>query len=326
MSINHRITSKLLLDNLYGWFRDNEELFYEIILSKLKAYKGSNFILIATCHRFELYVSHLPSISFSAELLREIIQETIPNEVTELNVEVFTGKSLTKHLIRLCCGLDSFILGERDIFMQVKSAYKSCKERNFTDKELDLFFDVVITKSASLKRKYPLRGSFFSYADVAIEIISKNKINIIHDASFLIIGTGMLARKLIKRISRLFPLKIFVAGRSRTKVEQLAEMFDIVAVDLVDIKHIISEADIILTCIASNEKTIKREDLSSMRRNVLILDLGVPKNIEEGIGDSLSVAIYDMSDMDQEILKDNKRKSYSVGVLSEEIDKFLDKQ
>src|SRR5262245_47278961 len=98
------------------------------LLSALSPFATGRMVL-ATCERFEVYLSESPA---DIQALSLFLAEWFGLRPTEFAkyVETVSGCPVAQHLLRVAAGLDSRIIGERQILGQVRNAHRSALEQN----------------------------------------------------------------------------------------------------------------------------------------------------------------------------------------------------
>ena len=83
----------------------------------------SGAVVLCTCNRSEFYVSgSKKAIACLQDAIAEFKQVCLEDLLQYLNI--YSGDQAAAHIFKVCCGLDSMVLGEDEILGQVKDAYQ----------------------------------------------------------------------------------------------------------------------------------------------------------------------------------------------------------
>jgi glutamyl-tRNA reductase len=98
------------------------------------------------------------------------------------------------------------------------------------------------------------------------------------------------------------PRDIVVANRTSVRGEQLAERVGGRAVGLASVDDALVSSDLVLTATSSSEVLLERGQLEqAMRarggRALLVVDIGVPRNVDPGAGEVFGVTLLDIDDL-----------------------------
>ena len=128
---------------------------------------------------------------------------------------LFSNNDAFKHLLRVMTGIDSMIVGEPDIFGQVKKSFQNSKEFLYLGSELEIVFNRAINLSKDIRSETQLSKNPLSIASLV-----ESKILELEKKPILIIGGGDVGRALIKRLNeRNYQLKLF--NRSEITIENI---------------------------------------------------------------------------------------------------------
>ncbi len=102
-------------------------------------------VIVSTCNRVEIYAASASAAAAGLEALRSYLERHFALSVGEVEGLVCYGlaaEETARHLFRVVSGLDSMVLGETEIFGQVKKAYKVALEAGVTGRELNKLFQL----------------------------------------------------------------------------------------------------------------------------------------------------------------------------------------
>lgn len=259
--ISHKSTSLEVREK----FAFNKEKIDEIIANLKSLTPFDNGIFLSTCNRTEFY-------SFCKRTDIKVFDQYLEN-LTGKNINLrkndqylFSNNDAFKHLLRVMTGIDSMIVGEPDIFGQVKKSFQNSKEFQYLDTDLEIIFNRAINFSKEIRSETELSKNPLSIASLV-----ESKILELEKKSILIIGGGDVGRALIKRlIERNYQLKLF--NRSQIKIENIESH------PLEELNSNISDFQIIVIAASADSPLF---DLNNVTKGTVIFDLAIPRNLTE---------------------------------------------
>jgi glutamyl-tRNA reductase len=303
-------------------------------------------LVISTCNRLEIVAAaENPDAAF-AELrgLMASAGELTGEEMTAALHEL-RGLTAVEHLFRVASGLDSQVLGEAQILGQVKEAYRQAARYRTVGPMVSKLFHKSFQTAKRVRSETSLSFGTVSVASAAIET-AQSLLGPLGKATALIIGAGEMASAAAAHLKARGVDKISVASRSRSKAELLAEKIGGLTVSIEDAGPKIVESDILVAAAASDKPVVTAETLGlasvlsqaagasdyplralrSLPKALVILDLGVPRNVSPEVREIEGVILRDIDDFEAEtcgarVLR-RREAERAEKVIAEEVAKF----
>ena len=296
--ISHKSTSLEVREK----FAFNKEKIDEIIANLKSLTPFDNGIFLSTCNRTEFY-------SFCKRTDIKVFDQYLEN-LTGKNINLrkndqylFSNNDAFKHLLRVMTGIDSMIVGEPDIFGQVKKSFQNSKEFLYLGSELELVFNRAINLSKDIRSETQLSKNPLSIASLV-----ESKILELEKKPILIIGGGDVGRALIKRLNeRNYQLKLF--NRSEITIENIKSN------PLKELDSNISDFQIIVIAASADSPLF---DLNNLSDNAVIFDLAIPRNIPEVQKNSKEISILTLDEI-SEMVKANLKGREEAVKLAEDL-------
>lgn len=250
---------------------------YQAILDSAPSFRLSEFFILSTCNRTEIY-----GLSENAFQLMNILcsQTSGSLEVFEKSCYIKHAGDATQHLFEVGAGLESQILGDYEIIGQLKTAVKFAKENGFIGAFTERLTNCVLQSTKLIKNQTELSGGTVSVSFAAVQYIKKNIANIANK-NILLLGVGKIGRNTCKNlVDYLDTTNITLINRSHKKADELAKELGLQSAKLDGLDSCIEVADIILVATNSAEPIILKEHLLN-RGPKLIIDLSIPYNVEK---------------------------------------------
>ena len=296
--ISHKSTSLEVREK----FAFNKEKIDEIIANLKSLTPFDNGIFLSTCNRTEFY-------SFCKRTDIKVFDQYLEN-LTGKNINLrkndqylFSNNDAFKHLLRVMTGIDSMIVGEPDIFGQVKKSFQNSKEFLYLGSELEVIFNRAINLSKDIRSETELSKNPLSIASLV-----ESKILELEKKPILIIGGGDVGRALIKRLNeRNYQLKLF--NRSEITIENIKSN------PLKELDSNISDFQIIVIAASADSPLF---DLNNLSDDAVIFDLAIPRNISEEQKNSMGISILTLDEI-SEMVKANLKGREEAVKLAEDL-------
>jgi glutamyl-tRNA reductase len=275
-------------------------------------------VILSTCNRTELYAI-VPEGAEIGQKTQELIDwmasyhHLTARELRECAYH-HEGMQALRHLVQVASGLDSMVLGEPQIFGQLKSAYVVATEAGTVGSELIRLFPRVFAIAKQVRTDTAIGENPVSVAYAAVDLAG----HIFTDLSrcnALLVGAGETIELVARHLIGAGVSQIVIANRTLGRARELAQKFGAEAVMLAEIPAQLENADIVITSTASQLPILGKgavEQALKIRKHrpFLMIDIAVPRDIEPQVGELQDVYLYSVDDL-REIVDQNLRNRSS---------------
>ncbi len=290
--ISHKSTS-LEIREKFAFNKDQINEMLSILKSK-SGFQGG--IFLSTCNRTEFYtISERSKIKHFDNFL--LASTSNKFEIRKNDQYLFSGIDAFNHLLEVMTGIDSMIVGEPDIFGQVKKSFLNSKNFSFMTEDIESIFSGAIKLSKHVRTETKLSENPISIASVVDSEIKGSK-------SIALIGGGDVSKALISRFKKR-QLKVDLFNRSNIEID------GIVSKDLSEIKSSSKISDTFVIAAFSEEPFIGLEDLD-LNKEITIFDLAIPRNIVYDVSKVKSVNVITLDQLSEKISKNLDSRKESV--------------
>ena len=301
--ISHKSTSLEVREK----FAFNKDKIDEI-LAKLKTLTAfDNGIFLSTCNRTEFY-SFCPRIEIKKfdTHLENILGRGL--EVRKNDQYLFSDNDAFAHLLRVMTGIDSMIVGEPDIFGQVKKAYDNSRSFGYLNSNLDSIFSKSINITKEIRSATNLSKNPVSIASLVENIILKEG-----HSPVLIIGAGDVGKPLLKRlIANGYEVALF--NRSKVEVDGIKSN------PLSKLTKNINEFKTIVVAAPSDKEFFGSKDFKTSEDR-LIFDLAIPRNLDGSLNNLKNFKLLTLDEISMMVEENIKGRKDSVAQAEEIIEK-----
>ena len=286
----------------------------EALVDACEAVEVDEVVILSTCNRTELYAI-VPEGNALADKARQLIDwvanyhHLSAQELHQCAYHHEAGQAL-RHLVQVASGLDSMVLGEPQIFGQLKSAYAVASESGTVGSELGRLFPRVFSIAKRVRTDTAIGENPVSVAYAAVDLAG-HIFSDLSQCNALLVGAGETIELVARHLIEAGVSKIVIANRTLGRARELAQKFGAEAVLLAEIPEQLSDADIVITSTASQLPILGKgavEQALKVRKHrpYLMVDIAVPRDIESQVGELRDVYLYSVDDL-REIVDQNLR-------------------
>ena len=144
----------------------------------------------------------------------------------------------------------------------------------------------------------------------------------IANKNILLFGTGKIGRNTCENlVKHTKHEQVTLINRTKYKAEKLAKKLDVIVKDYSDLQLELQKADVVIVATGAQNPTIDKAILN-LKKPMLILDLSIPKNVNENVKDIEGVTLVHLdhfSQMADETLENRKKHIPAAEAIIEEI-------
>lgn len=305
LGINHRTAPVELRERIAFTPERMEEAFAELRVAS----GASEAAILSTCNRTELY---LAGDDDCAPLVLRWLAGFHNLEAGELEEAVYVHRDAdaVRHVMRVAAGLDSMVLGEPQIFGQLKDAYALARKHGASGSFLSRMFEQTFSVAKRVRTQTAIGENPVSVAYAAVSMAH----HIFSDLSrnrALLIGAGKTIELVAQHLSEAGVKDFVVANRTLERAQSLAEAHGGKGIVLSEIPDYLPDVDIIISSTASplpilGKGAVERALKKRKHRPYFMVDIAVPRDIEPEVASLADVYLYTVDDLRQ-VIEENIR-------------------
>ena len=309
--------------------------------------KSNEVIILSTCNRTEIYsfsggssnnsghsTENIPKrdSSYSSDQITAWLPQQ--NGITKADIEKHTyehqGDDATRHIMRVASGLDSMVLGEPQIFGQLKTALKTASEYQTAGSTLKRLMQHAFLTAKKVRTQTGIGSNPVSVAFAAVNL-AKQIFSNLETKTALLIGAGETIELVGKHLAKANIGKVIIANRNVEKATKLAEEFNGVGISLQEIGEYLPDADIVISSTAApmpiiGKGTVEAALKKRKHKPIFMVDIAVPRDIEAEVGDLDDIYLYTVDDL-QSVIEDNLKSRQDAAaqgelMIDEEVQNF----
>ncbi len=260
-------------------------------------------VVLSTCNRTEVYVI--------AELfhgaygdVRDFLCEISDLSVDELTPHLYSqhDQAAVTHLFEVAAGLDSVVLGESEILGQVRGAWQTAQSEGAARSSLNLLFRSAVEAGKRARSETGISRGTASISHAAVEMIS-DVIGDLDGRRVVVVGAGSMGEGVAVALHKAGGAQITVVNRSPERGAALAERVAGVTVGLDQLGEVLRSADVVVAGTGAGKPVITSELVAAARpdsaaaRPLNIVDIAMPRDVEESVADLAGVTVFDLDDL-----------------------------
>jgi len=256
-------------------------------------------VILSTCNRTEIYcdTNHTQTILHWLAETRGFS----PNTLSPHFYAHRLPEQGVRHAIRVASGLDSMMLGEPQIFGQMKQACQKAREAGTLGQKLQPIFDFIFNASKRVRTDSGLGQNPTSIAFAAVQLIHQF-FTALPERRVFIIGSGDTANLVATYLSKKGIKNFIIANRSIENAERLAQTLQGRAVSVNDIGEQLPHVDIVITATSCplpfvSAKMVEQAMQHRENAPLFFLDLSVPRDVEPSVAKIPNVHLYNVDDL-----------------------------
>ena len=287
------------------------------LMVQAKACGIESLVATSTCNRTEIYGFARHPFEL-IKLLCDNTQGTVEDFQTV--AYVYKNSDAIQHMFKVGAGLDSQILGDFEIISQLKLSAKISKKHQLLNAYLERLINAVIQASKRIKTETELSSGATSVSFASVHYIKKT-VEAISTKNILLFGTGKIGRNTCENLIKHTKNEhITLINRTRDRADKIAGKFKLLVKDYSQLQEEIGNADILIVATGAQNPTIDKF-LIQNKKPLLILDLSIPKNVDENVKELPMVTLVHLDHLSQMTDKTlEKRKQFipvAEGIIAE---------
>jgi glutamyl-tRNA reductase len=267
----------------------------------------SEAIILSTCLRTEVYAV-VERFHEGVDELQEFLA-TMSGSPPETLAEHFTVRfddDVTNHLFTVAAGLDSAVLGESEVLGQVRRAWEKAQGEQVSGPVLGALFRHAVETGKRVRSETAIARGITSLSHGAVALAADRRPAGLSGAHVLVVGAGEMGEGVVQALAGRDLAELVVVNRTSERIDSLvAGLPDTLAsrvrTDSLDrVGDHLAEADVVFTSVGTTHPLIDRSmvEAASVDRvpdhPLLVIDLGVPRNVEPAAGQLDNVVLLDM--------------------------------
>jgi glutamyl-tRNA reductase len=284
--------------------------------------------LLSTCNRTEVYIQPRNE----DEAYRSVLDLIFVNRAPELEkpgrLYVKRDGEAARHLLGVASGLESMVLGEPEILGQVKHSAALAETVGASGPVLRRLLRSALSAGARSRQETAISAGAVSLGYAVVEL-ARNIFSGLEECRVLLIGAGEIARSVARPLIERGARELVVANRSAERARQFKE--EIPQAELIPFDQRLDgvrSADVVVVSTGADEPVLTRKQLqeamkSRPPRPLLVVDLGVPRNVEPSAARIGNLFLHAIDALEHIIQRNLKKRKEEIPLVEEIVEQEL---
>jgi len=301
----------------------------ELLVHLLARPEIAEAVLVSTCNRTEVYVYPREGQDAYRAVVELAFTSRAPELADEGRLYVKRGQESARHLMAVASGLESMVLGEPEIHGQVKQAATLADAVGTSGTFLHRLFQAALKAGSRARTETAITTGAVSLGYATVEL-GRAIFNRLEATKILVIGAGETGRLAARNLLEKGATDVTITNRSADRLEEfLCEFPATTSIPFEERNGAIAATDLVVVATGASEPVVTAHDVHEAMsrrpgRPLLLVDLGVPRNIDPAASKTENVFLHDIDSLEKLIQRNLKRRREEVPkveeILAEELD------
>lgn len=292
----------------------------------------SEAVVLSTCNRTEVYVvaeKFHPAVGDLRNFFAEL-SFSAPEEIAD-HLYIHDADAAVDHLFRVASGIDSAVVGEAEILGQTRRAWEIAQTEGAAGSQLNLLFRHALETGKRARTETSIGRHIASVSTAAVAMAAQH-LGSLQGRSVLVIGAGEMGEGMVRAIMENGISDLLIANRTPERAQELAERLGGLAIGLDELPAALTKVDLLLTGTGANSMIIEHAHVDRVMQNrngrdILVVDVAVPRDVDPAAGQIPGVTILDMDDLrafaDAGMAERKREVELVESMCAEEVNRFL---
>lgn len=285
--------------------------------------------LLSTCNRVEVYGRAVVDIEMSLTgFLADF--HGVAKELFQPFLYRHRGREAVHHLFRVASGLDSLVVGENEIYGQVRSAFRLANRMKTLDSVLYQVVERAIRVGKRVRSETKINDRSVSVSSIAVDLAEKI-FGRLTDERILVLGTGKMSDQTMKQLVASGARNITVASRTYERALEVAQRFGARPIGFDEWFRALQASDLVISSTRAPQPIVHFDDVKRImierrHRPLCFIDIAVPRDIDPRVAEIDDVYLYDIDDLkavsDANLRLRKKEVQHCEAIIAREVDAF----
>jgi glutamyl-tRNA reductase len=259
-------------------------------------------VVVSTCNRTEIYAVTERFHDAYADV-RDALCEVGSLAPEDLHPHLFShhDTAAISHLFSVAAGLDSAVLGESEIQGQLRRAWDAAREGGAAGPVLNGLFRHALEVGKRVRTETAIGRGTASVSHAAVEM-AQDRLGSLDGTHVLVVGAGEVGEGVVTALAGAGAGSVTVLNRTVARGEALAQRVGASTGSLDELEDRLAVSDVVVTCLGAGATTITTDMVTSATqaragRPVLMVDLGLPRDVDAAVGLLEAVTLLDLDDL-----------------------------
>jgi len=274
-------------------------------------------VVVSTCNRVEFYLVLKRGV-LPFNVVRHFYVNFRKLDITDLEDKFFTETEIdtVEHLFNVTSGLDSMVLGETQIFGQIKDTYSSACAIKSAGKIIHRLFHQAFRTAKRVRTESDVSTGSSSVGGAAMQLL-KNELKAKKDTSILFIGVNQMIHLAARSLQKSGYNNFIFANRTASKAAELANQYRGASYSLEQLENILEDSGAVVTCTGAQIPILDKVNLSPVLEKrsgepLIIVDIAIPPDVDPPEDYKAKYKLYTLDDVDISLKSSRHRRQEAI--------------
>ena len=290
-------------------------------------------VVLSTCNRYEVFaVADGPTLAQDAIIDCLLSAGSAPAHPLLESLYRRDGITAARHLFRVAAGLESLVLGETQIMRQVAEAITQAQDADTSGPLLNRLFTAALHTGKRVRTETAISQHTLSVSHTAASLVRREMARL-DQPQIVVVGAGEMATLAAAALARHAPnvsSTITIVNRSDAHARTIADQLGVSVRPWAELHSIIASADAVITATSARQAFLQVDEIAAGRidsaRPLLLVDIGVPRNIAPSENPSSAIRLYDIDDLQAVVAQHRSLREAEVAqveaIIAEEVKQY----
>jgi glutamyl-tRNA reductase len=298
VEVNHRRTPLSLRDRLAL-----DDPGVAALLADLRDRGLGEALVLSTCDRVSLCAHGANAETLAARLMDALLAGggLSPGALEGAHLALL-GKAAVAHVFRVAASLDSQVIGEPHVLGQVKAAHRLARDAGMVGGAMEALLSAAYGAAKRVRAETAIAEGAVGIASAAARV-ARDLHGDLTGVTLLFLGTQDMGELVVEQLRNAGVGHVIVCAPRRPRAEAVAARLGVSVADHGDLMDLLVTADVVVVGLGGGAVALSEEAMRAAlkrRRNapVLVVDTGVPANVDPGVQRLDAAFLYDLADLE----------------------------
>jgi glutamyl-tRNA reductase len=299
--VSHRSAPVSVLEQLSTDESDQVKIVDQVLQSSLV----TEAMVLSTCNRVEVYAV-VEAFHGGLSVIGQVLSDHCGMSLNDLTKYAYVryAEAAVEHLFAVASGLDSAVVGEQQVLGQVRRAYAAAEANHTVGRILHELAQRALSVGKRVHSETGIDAAGASVVSVALGM-ADDKLGGLAGRTAVVVGAGAMGALSAKSLVRGGVERIHVVNRSLPRARRLAHSVreqgaEADARGLDNMSSVLVDADMVVSCTGAVRPVVSLADAHrglagrSEQRQLVICDLGMPRDVDPAVAGLPGVFVIDM--------------------------------
>jgi glutamyl-tRNA reductase len=289
-------------------------------------------VILSTCNRVEVY-ANVASYHAGFMALKRLLVESRGIEPDELAEPLYSHweQDAADHLFAVAAGLDSMVLGETQIYAQVREALRHADVEGASGPALTGLFHAAVRTGRRVRGETSLGAAPDAFVALGADL-AEGALGDLEGRSAVVVGAGQMASLAVKHLRRRRVGSIRILNRSHERARALADRTDAEHGDLDDLPSALAGADLLVSATGAVGTVVQADDVRGAMaaragRPLVLVDLAVPRDVDPATAGIDDVHLFDIVSLRGRLAEHSEETAAGIAraheIVAEEVHRYV---